>query len=236
MSGKPNKTPSINNFAQADSLVPGGVQGYDRYAYVNNNPLIYTDPTGHLACMDDDQACIDHQQPSTQPTSVAGHTVTSQTSGFTDGYKGPLPQNVMDLLIAQGADADLVNNVVLHIDIGGCSVGQLAVTNGNDVTICQWRDTDGSAVFDQTTLTPVLVHELIHVQQFQDHPIATRVDIGVSNLLQGIDEFLQDNFNQPDRYNPYKDSWVERAGSQCQEAFKKNPNLLFDSSGACDLQ
>jgi len=30
--------------------VPGGVQGLDRYAYVNNNPLNYTDPSGH--CVD----------------------------------------------------------------------------------------------------------------------------------------------------------------------------------------
>jgi hypothetical protein len=27
--------------------VPEGVQGLDRYAYTNNNPLNYTDPTGH---------------------------------------------------------------------------------------------------------------------------------------------------------------------------------------------
>jgi len=39
----------------ADTLVPGGplgagdVQSFDRYAYVNNNPLKYTDPTGHQA-------------------------------------------------------------------------------------------------------------------------------------------------------------------------------------------
>ena len=39
--------PSLGRFAQADSIVPGGVQGYDRYAYVNNNPIKYTDPTGH---------------------------------------------------------------------------------------------------------------------------------------------------------------------------------------------
>jgi len=39
--------PQLGRFAQADSIVPGGVQGLDRYAYVNNNPLRYTDPTGH---------------------------------------------------------------------------------------------------------------------------------------------------------------------------------------------
>jgi len=33
--------------AQADSVVPGGVQGLDRYAYVNNNPVNATDPSGH---------------------------------------------------------------------------------------------------------------------------------------------------------------------------------------------
>jgi hypothetical protein len=36
--------------AQADTIVPGGVQGLDRYAYVNNSPLNYVDPTGHVAC------------------------------------------------------------------------------------------------------------------------------------------------------------------------------------------
>ena len=43
--------PALGRFAQADSIVPGGVQGLDRYAYVNNNPLRYNDPTGHM-CMD----------------------------------------------------------------------------------------------------------------------------------------------------------------------------------------
>ena len=41
--------PEIGRFMQADTLVPGhqGTQGFDRYAYVNNNPLMYTDPSGH---------------------------------------------------------------------------------------------------------------------------------------------------------------------------------------------
>ncbi len=37
----------IAHFAQADTIAPGGVQGLDRYAYVNNNPVRYTDPSGH---------------------------------------------------------------------------------------------------------------------------------------------------------------------------------------------
>ncbi len=45
---------SLGRFAQADTIVPAGVQGYDRYAYVNNNPVRYTDPSGHCATNGDD--------------------------------------------------------------------------------------------------------------------------------------------------------------------------------------
>jgi hypothetical protein len=38
---------SLGRFAQADSIVPPGVQGLDRYAYVNNSPMNYVDPSGH---------------------------------------------------------------------------------------------------------------------------------------------------------------------------------------------
>ena len=51
---------SLGRFAQADTIVPDGVQGYDRYAYVSNNPLRYTDPTGHMeteGCGDGKDAC-----------------------------------------------------------------------------------------------------------------------------------------------------------------------------------
>jgi len=39
--------PALGRFTSADTIVPAGVQGYNRYAYVNNNPLRYTDPSGH---------------------------------------------------------------------------------------------------------------------------------------------------------------------------------------------
>jgi RHS repeat-associated protein len=46
--------PSLGRFAQADTIIPEqtqGVQAWDRYAYSNNNPVRYTDPSGH--CLTD---------------------------------------------------------------------------------------------------------------------------------------------------------------------------------------
>ena len=47
--------PALMRFVQADTLVPepGNPQALNRYAYVYNNPLKYTDPTGHCAETDD---------------------------------------------------------------------------------------------------------------------------------------------------------------------------------------
>jgi RHS repeat-associated protein len=39
--------PVLSRFAQADSIIPGGMQGLDRYAYVSNSPVNHTDPSGH---------------------------------------------------------------------------------------------------------------------------------------------------------------------------------------------
>jgi len=43
--------PELGRFIQPDTIVsnPGDAQSFDRYAYVNNNPLRYTDPTGHYS-------------------------------------------------------------------------------------------------------------------------------------------------------------------------------------------
>jgi RHS repeat-associated protein len=44
--------PYLNHFAQPDSIVsnPYNVQDWDRYAYGRNNPVRYTDPSGHVSC------------------------------------------------------------------------------------------------------------------------------------------------------------------------------------------
>ena len=40
--------PALGRFIQADTIVLGGEQGLDRYAYANNNPVNFTDPIGHV--------------------------------------------------------------------------------------------------------------------------------------------------------------------------------------------
>jgi RHS repeat-associated protein len=48
---------SIGRFAQADSIVPGGSQGLDRYAYVKNNPIKHNDPSGHCVPDEENNKC-----------------------------------------------------------------------------------------------------------------------------------------------------------------------------------
>ena len=58
----------LNRWIQPDSIIPEAVQGvqaWDRYAYTNNNPVKYTDPTGHSVddCPPGDTACGEIQAP-----------------------------------------------------------------------------------------------------------------------------------------------------------------------------
>jgi RHS repeat-associated protein len=48
--------PSLGRWSQPDIVIPisiQGIQAFDRYAYVNNSPANYYDPTGHRACDDE---------------------------------------------------------------------------------------------------------------------------------------------------------------------------------------
>jgi murein DD-endopeptidase MepM/ murein hydrolase activator NlpD len=54
----PNSRSYLNRWIQPDSIIPNPSisQSWDRYSYVNNNPLKYTDPSGHNAYCDNEYA------------------------------------------------------------------------------------------------------------------------------------------------------------------------------------
>ena len=55
--------PALGRWAQPDSIIPNpyDLQSWDRYAYVNNNALRFTDPSGHCADEDGDGKCDPRQ-------------------------------------------------------------------------------------------------------------------------------------------------------------------------------
>jgi RHS repeat-associated protein len=73
--------PALGRFTSADSIVPAGVQGYDRYAYTNNNPVKYVDPSGHSSA----DPCHGAESGYKCRRDLAKAGANSGGGGFTDG-------------------------------------------------------------------------------------------------------------------------------------------------------
>jgi RHS repeat-associated protein len=64
--------PSLGRFTSPDTIVPTGTQGtqaWDRYAFVNNNPVRYNDPTGHGVDCGIGESCYGNQTNPNAPPS-----------------------------------------------------------------------------------------------------------------------------------------------------------------------
>ena len=57
-------SPYLNQFTQPDTIVPDpyNPQSLNRYSYALNNPIRYTDPTGHRPCEDYQGSCLSENQ------------------------------------------------------------------------------------------------------------------------------------------------------------------------------
>ncbi|MGF1504353.1 MAG: RHS repeat-associated core domain-containing protein [Anaerolineae bacterium] len=84
--------PELRRFISADTIVPGGANplAYNRYAYVYNSPVKYTDPTGHAPfCIDD---CVDGEY------IYHTHSPTAEPRRQFGGDGGPTDWCIDDLL------------------------------------------------------------------------------------------------------------------------------------------
>jgi len=71
----------LNRFISADTVTPGGPQGLNRYAYSNNNPINYNDPTGH--CVGAGGHDFPDGSPACNPVASKGYGDPCSESGFT---------------------------------------------------------------------------------------------------------------------------------------------------------
>jgi hypothetical protein len=96
--------PSLGRFVQADALIPESTQGtqaWDRYAYVNNNPVRYNDPTGHKIKEDEDKKDDELEEVVQQKKSIGGDENVGYEIDYTYGivilhYYGQYTQILLD--------------------------------------------------------------------------------------------------------------------------------------------
>jgi hypothetical protein len=101
-------SPYINHFVSADSIVPGygNPQALNRYAYTLNNPLRYTDPTGHTVDCNPMEDDCHHDDPSTNSTGDGNGQAGNHHND--DGGDDPDPTNGL-IVPAQSSVAPTVD-------------------------------------------------------------------------------------------------------------------------------
>ena len=91
---------TLNRFIQPDSIIPNlyNPQSLNRYSYVRNNPMRYTDPTGHRVCEDDDSDCNNgHGTPGTWTPPAANADLDNTPAETKSEHKENSPAWMLDL-------------------------------------------------------------------------------------------------------------------------------------------
>ncbi|MFA0463817.1 RHS repeat domain-containing protein [Vibrio sp. 10N.261.45.F1] len=111
--------PAIGRFLSADTFVPepSFSQSYNRYAYVYNNPLKYTDPTGHWVWWAAAMAFFVVSQTFENPAiQMAGMVVGAIAMGY--GAAGVFGTETIGAVMASGASTSFTTTYITTGDFG----------------------------------------------------------------------------------------------------------------------
>ncbi len=120
---------SAGRFIQPDTIGPGGVQGLDRYAYTNNNPVRYNDPTGHYG--EEVHRDLTYQIVHDAAINIADEMGfdPNQINAFSDSIasevaRGDMAADSLNLDETVNFDYLSMNSLTppIQISIGGCSI------------------------------------------------------------------------------------------------------------------
>lgn len=121
--------PALGRFTSADTIIPGGVQGLDRYAYVNNSPINYVDPSGHDPWYCDTATC-ERKYSNRFSTKTVDVPLRESDEGSSILEISNTLENEADA-IRNNATLKTANNVI------STAVGLIAgVLCGEDIAIC----------------------------------------------------------------------------------------------------
>jgi|GEM_PF-1068994 len=174
----------LGRFAQADSIIPEAVQGtqaWDRYAYVNNNPIKYNDPTGHCPW------CI-----GAAIGAVAGGIIGAVTYAMTNQGKS---LDYKEMAVAAGVGA--VSGALIGSGIG--LVAGAVAASGSAVTLQVAATAVASASSTATPLVAAGVASgVTEIQYMVDNPGEFESDPFLANAgISGITAFASAKTKDP---------------------------------------
>jgi RHS repeat-associated protein len=195
----------LNQFSQPDTIIPNPAnpQSYNRYSYGLNNPLRYTDPSGHVACVGNN--FDDGPQCKVNPASSWYYT------GISKGKYSSAEQGILEDLIRKGGTttqhaAKYIVTNSKHLIVHGGLIGRTGAhwTLSGDIAIDPRQGNTVLKSLDEVQQLPnynyfyvlaVITEEAKHLEQ----PLAVRLSVygeheGWKTKYSALKEF---GFNDP---------------------------------------
>jgi hypothetical protein len=141
------------------------VQGWDRYAYTNNNPVKYTDPSGHRTCSVEEAATGDETCDQNNSAEDLEYLLVFL---FNWEVEGEWSKDELLIILEAGKDIRSFIDTTCVMSIGAKWIRNYlstTFTHGNRInellgrSTTQWREVELYNVFDKETV----VHELGHI-------------------------------------------------------------------------